>query len=63
MTDDGQAQNSCSNLAGQKGHGGDRGSCTSLDFKEYRFCNVKTLSDPPSAWYVFLKPWKNCRIP
>ena len=26
MTDDGQAQNSCSNLAGQKGHGGDRGS-------------------------------------
>ena len=26
MTDDGQAQNSCSNLAGQRGHGGDRGS-------------------------------------
>ena len=39
------------------------GVLTSLDFKEYRFCNVKTLSDPPSAWYVFLKHWKNCRIP
>ena len=25
MTDDGQAQNSCSNLAGQKGHGGRQG--------------------------------------
>ena len=25
MTDDGQAQNSCSNLAGQMGHGGRQG--------------------------------------
>ena len=28
---------------------GETGVLTSLDFKEYRFCNVKTLSDPPSA--------------
>ena len=58
MTDDWQAQNSCSNLAGQRGMG-ETGVFTSRD---YRFCNVKTLSDPPSAWYVFLKHWKNCRI-
>ena len=25
---------------------GETGVLTSLDFKEYRFCNVKTLSDP-----------------
>ena len=54
MTDDGQAQNSCSNLAGQKGYGGDWGSYLP-QFQRYRFCNVKTLSDPPSAWNVFLK--------
>ena len=62
MTDDGQAQNSSSNLAGKRGMG-ETGVLTSLDFKEYRFYNVKTLSAPPSAWYVFLKHWKNCRIP
>ena len=64
MTDVGQAQNSLhansSNLAGQKGHemGGGEGETrvlTSLNFTEYRFCNDKTLSDPPSAWYAFLK--------
>ena len=37
MTDDGQAQNSCSNLAGQKGHGRDRGSYLP------RFQRVKVL--------------------
>ena len=69
MTDDWQAQNSLhansSNCAGQKGHGvgggGETGVLTSLDFTEYRFCNDKTLSDPPSAWYAFLKHWKKFR--
>ena len=64
MTDVGQAQNSLHanscNLAGQKGHGvgggeGETGVLTSLDFTEYRFCNDKTLSDPASVWYAFLK--------
>ena len=58
MTDDGQAQNSlhANSSKGQKGWvGRETGVLTSLDFTEYRFCNDKTLSDPPSAWYAFLK--------
>ena len=63
MTDDGQAQNSLhANSSNCAGHGvwwwwwwgGETGVLTSLDFTVYRFCNDKTLSDPPSAWYAFL---------
>ena len=62
MTDDGQAQNylhaNNSNCAGQMGWGGgggerETGVLTSLDFTEYRFCNDKTLSDPPSPGMHF----------
>ena len=49
MTDVGQAQNSLK----WGGGGGETRVLTSLDFTEYRFCNDKTLSDPPSAWYAF----------
>ena len=53
MTDDGQAQNSCSNLAGQKGHGGRQGFLPSSISKSIGFAMSKLCRTGPQPDMCF----------